>query len=170
MLTVKAETVLGKSLLVKRVFCEYRVQGKAQLRGGELTLDIHPHPLDWLHFENSFSFVIADYKSAFGKIAIDSLALLSDQNETTVTYESLLESHRHFSIGRQLYDDVSDIKEDFLNKQCNYAIYKLKQACEKNEINFEKLDEVYLEKYLYVLGVSDEILNDAVKHFENCKP
>jgi iron complex outermembrane receptor protein len=33
------------------------VQGKAQLRGGELMLDIHPHPLDWLHFENSVSLV-----------------------------------------------------------------------------------------------------------------
>lgn len=32
-------------------------QGKAMLTGGEFTLDIHPHPLDWLHFENSFSYV-----------------------------------------------------------------------------------------------------------------
>ncbi len=33
------------------------VQGNANLYGGEITLDIHPHPFDWLHFENSFSFV-----------------------------------------------------------------------------------------------------------------
>ncbi len=33
------------------------VQGDANLAGGEFTIDIHPHPLDWLHFENSFSFV-----------------------------------------------------------------------------------------------------------------
>ena len=39
------------------------VQGKANLHGGELTLDIHPHPLDWLHFENSFSFVLAENKT-----------------------------------------------------------------------------------------------------------
>lgn len=32
-------------------------QGNAQLFGGEISLDIHPHPLDWLHFENSFSYV-----------------------------------------------------------------------------------------------------------------
>lgn len=31
--------------------------GNAVLTGGEITLDIHPHPLDWLHFENSFSYV-----------------------------------------------------------------------------------------------------------------
>ncbi|QMU26879.1 TonB-dependent receptor [Adhaeribacter radiodurans] len=33
------------------------VQGNARLLGGELSLDIHPHPLDWLHFENTFSLV-----------------------------------------------------------------------------------------------------------------
>ena len=35
------------------------LQGNAQLTGGEFSLDLHPHPLDWLHFENSFSFVNA---------------------------------------------------------------------------------------------------------------
>ena len=33
------------------------VQGNANLYGGEFAIDIHPHPLDWLHFENSISFV-----------------------------------------------------------------------------------------------------------------
>lgn len=33
------------------------VSGNANLMGGEITLDIHPHPLDWLHFENAFSYV-----------------------------------------------------------------------------------------------------------------
>lgn len=32
-------------------------QGRAYLYGGELTVDIHPHPIDWLHFENSLSWV-----------------------------------------------------------------------------------------------------------------
>lgn len=32
-------------------------QAKALLYGGELNIDIHPHPLDWLHFENTFSYV-----------------------------------------------------------------------------------------------------------------
>lgn len=30
-------------------------QRKATLSGVEATVDIHPHPLDWLHFENTFS-------------------------------------------------------------------------------------------------------------------
>lgn len=32
---------------------------RAHLWGGEFLVDVHPHPLDWLHFENSFSFVNA---------------------------------------------------------------------------------------------------------------
>lgn len=32
-------------------------QGGALLYGAELYADIHPHPLDWLHFENTFSYV-----------------------------------------------------------------------------------------------------------------
>ncbi len=32
-------------------------QANAQLYGGEFSFDIHPHPLDWLHFENSVSVV-----------------------------------------------------------------------------------------------------------------
>lgn len=33
--------------------------GNATLLGGEIYLDIHPHPMDWLHLENSFSYVQA---------------------------------------------------------------------------------------------------------------
>lgn len=32
-------------------------QNTANLYGGEFTLDIHPHPIDWLHFENTVSYV-----------------------------------------------------------------------------------------------------------------
>ena len=34
-------------------------QGNATLIGGEIYLDVHPHPFDWLHIENSFSYVQA---------------------------------------------------------------------------------------------------------------
>ncbi|SEW00415.1 iron complex outermembrane recepter protein [Chitinophaga sp. YR573] len=32
-------------------------QTTANLYGGEFTVDIHPHPIDWLHFENTVSYV-----------------------------------------------------------------------------------------------------------------
>ncbi len=40
-------------------------QSNAVLMGFEANLDIHPHPLDWLHFENSFSFVSGQFANEF---------------------------------------------------------------------------------------------------------
>ena len=35
-------------------------QHNAQLYGGEFSLDVHPHPYDWVHFKNTFSMVLAE--------------------------------------------------------------------------------------------------------------
>jgi iron complex outermembrane receptor protein len=43
------------------------VAAKANLYGGELSVDIHPHPWDWLHFENSLSVVYATNKGVPGE-------------------------------------------------------------------------------------------------------
>ena len=40
-------------------------QASASLLGFEMKFDIHPHPLDWLHFENSFSFVAGTFNQSF---------------------------------------------------------------------------------------------------------
>ncbi|PSL50009.1 iron complex outermembrane receptor protein [Chitinophaga niastensis] len=48
----------------------------ARLYGGEFSLDIHPHPLDWLHFENSVSVVYAENKGQSGKAVNDSAKYL----------------------------------------------------------------------------------------------
>ncbi|MEO7960154.1 MAG: TonB-dependent receptor [Ginsengibacter sp.] len=39
---------------------------RANLYGGEFSIDIHPHPLDWLHFENSLSLVYGVNKGVYG--------------------------------------------------------------------------------------------------------
>lgn len=39
-------------------------QGQANLYGGELTVDFHPHPLDWLHIEHSLSLVRGESDNA----------------------------------------------------------------------------------------------------------
>ena len=39
-------------------------QRKAALAGLEASFDIHPHPIDWLHIENSFSFVNGRFAEA----------------------------------------------------------------------------------------------------------
>jgi iron complex outermembrane receptor protein len=43
-------------------------QTRAQLFGGEARMDIHPHPLDWLHFENSVSIVYGQNLGGNGAI------------------------------------------------------------------------------------------------------
>lgn len=49
---------------------------RAHLYGGELSIDLHPHPLDWLHFENSVSMVFAKNTGYKGqKIAKDEMYL-----------------------------------------------------------------------------------------------
>ena len=53
----KLENVSGSDSITQGYTTFKFVSGNAQLTGGELTIDIHPHPLDWLHFENSFSYV-----------------------------------------------------------------------------------------------------------------
>ncbi|MGZ3867325.1 MAG: TonB-dependent receptor domain-containing protein, partial [Bacteroidia bacterium] len=47
-------------------------QTTAQLYGGEFSFDIHPHPLDWLHFENTASFIYAQNLGGNGVIINDS--------------------------------------------------------------------------------------------------
>jgi iron complex outermembrane receptor protein len=45
------------------------IQGNAVLNGGELSIDIHPHPLDWLHLLQGVSYVQASNLSKSGKAA-----------------------------------------------------------------------------------------------------
>ncbi|SJZ34311.1 TonB-dependent receptor [Sediminibacterium ginsengisoli] len=40
-------------------------QAGASLAGFEVNVDLHPHPLDWLHFENSFSMVAGTFNQTF---------------------------------------------------------------------------------------------------------
>ena len=53
----KLENVSGTDSIIDGYSVFKYAAGNANLTGGELTIDIHPHPLDWLHFENSFSYV-----------------------------------------------------------------------------------------------------------------
>jgi len=39
-------------------------QNNANLYGAEFSLDIHPHPLDWLHFKNVFSYTRGKFSNA----------------------------------------------------------------------------------------------------------
>jgi len=109
---------------------------------------------------------IADYKSAFGKVAIDALLFLQSSDEHSNETKTLLNAHRYFSIGRQFYDDLNDIKEDFVSNQANYAFKKLKINLKKEKIEIDSLNENQIETYLYVSGTAKEILQETITHFE----
>lgn len=51
-------------------------QTTAQLYGGEFSFDIHPHPLDWLHIENSFSMMYGINQGGNGLVITDSTRYL----------------------------------------------------------------------------------------------
>ena len=93
--------------------------------------------------------ILADTKSAFGKVAIDCLFSIDNKNEDL--YQKLLLSHKYFSVAFQLNDDIQDFKRDFKNCQFNWAVYLLKQH------NIKSQDPNVLEKYLYIRGISKKI-------------
>jgi iron complex outermembrane receptor protein len=68
------DSIYTESAISYQVF-KFR-QTKAQLYGGEFNFDIHPHPLDWLHFENSASFIYAVNLGGNGVVITDSTKYL----------------------------------------------------------------------------------------------
>lgn len=117
-----------------------------------------------LSLQNKIAFeqyvTLSDKKSAFGKVAIDSLYFLSHDKNDEV-YNILIESQKHFYVGFQLYDDIKDFAEDFENNQFNWAIYKMKQ--QPDTIN---KSVSILNKLLYINGIGQEILQLSIDSFE----
>lgn len=104
---------------------------------------------------------IAANKSAFAKVAIDSCYLMGDKKSDDL-YDRLLKSHTFFSIGFQILDDISDIREDFNNNQINYAIYVAK----KNNL---LIDSEQIEsdiKYFYYSDLILNIFEEAFNYFD----
>ncbi len=59
----KLESVTGGDSISNGYSTLKYSSGNAFLSGGEVSVDIHPHPLDWLHFENTFSYVVSKQKN-----------------------------------------------------------------------------------------------------------
>lgn len=76
----KLASVNGGDSLFTQAGQEYPVfkfrQTIAQLYGGEFSVDVHPHPLDRLHFENTIAFVFTENKGGDGAIITDSTRYL----------------------------------------------------------------------------------------------
>jgi iron complex outermembrane receptor protein len=60
----KLQTAGGQDSLIDNTTAFKFNQQDARLSGLELTFDLHPHPLDWLHFENTLSMVRGRFANA----------------------------------------------------------------------------------------------------------
>lgn len=115
---------------------------------------------------NSSSVSILDYealcdrKSALGKVALDSLFILGGSTANS-NYEKLLVSHKYFSVGFQINDDINDFIDDFENKDFNYAYYRF--VIEKNR-EVSNLND--LKKMFYLSGEAIELHELAISYFE----
>ena len=80
-------------------------------------------------------------------------------------YENQIESHKYFSLGFQIYDDIEDFNEDFKGKQFNIAVYELSK-----KIDFEKNTDVdMLRKLFYLTGLAFTLLQKSIDSFEKAK-
>jgi hypothetical protein len=108
----------------------------------------------------------ADNKSAFAKLAIDGLHVLS-QEKNKEAHKALTSSHSEFSIAMQLFDDLFDVQEDFKNKQFNLAIHNVRKFIKENNRNEVLRDSNAIEKHLFLSGIATEMLQKALLHLDN---
>lgn len=108
----------------------------------------------------------SENKSAFAKLAIDGLYVLSNENykeaHTALTY-----SHKEFSIAMQLFDDLFDVEEDFQNKQFNLAIHNVQRHFKTKMKHIVSPDANTLEKHLFLSGIATNMLQKALLHLDN---
>ncbi len=108
--------------------------------------------------------IFADYKSSFGKVAIDALHILS-KNENDKLYEDLLESHKLFSAGVQLVDDILDIREDLDNGQFNMAYFTLKNEFNKRDLTIGSFTVDQIAKQLYIFNVAEQLFERSLTYY-----
>jgi len=109
---------------------------------------------------------LADYKSAFGKVAIDALYNISKLNDV-VLYTDLLNSHKFFYTAFQITDDISDLQEDVENGQFNVAYFELKQEIGEQEIKEKTIKN--LKNAMYLNGTAVKLYDKALGYLEKAK-
>jgi hypothetical protein len=107
---------------------------------------------------------LAEAKSAFAKVSIDIWKVWCGNPEKNTIYQRLLESHRLFTIGFQILDDLLDFQKDFEDKHYNIAHTELANALKAREIVCTEIQ--ILQKHLYIQGVAGNLLMKAISYFD----
>ena len=105
-------------------------QQKASLGGLEATLDIHPHPLDWLHILNTFSVVSAQLRTAIeGNKYLPFIPATKLATEFKGSFNSLTKNIHNFYVKFEV-DNTFDKKNVFTvyNTETKTAGYTLLNA------------------------------------------
>ncbi len=109
--------------------------------------------------------VLADYKSAFGKIAIDCLFHLSNKKKKD-TYDNLLKTHSFFYTGFQIIDDINDYEEDVKNGQFNISKHELIKVLSKENDLIENYSVEEQKKLIYLKKVSENLYIKAINYLD----
>ena len=90
-------------------------QNDAKLSGLEVSLDIHPHPLDWLHFEKSVSFVRGRFDEKIG--GTDNLPLMPAtklSSELGTNFKKAGKAFRNFYLKQEWKETLNRINLSLL--------------------------------------------------------
>ena len=176
----KLQSLNGGDSIYTEAGNEYSVykfkQTKAQLFGGEARIDIHPHPLDWLHFENSVSMVYAINKGGNGAVINDSnkylpfIPPLHTNSELRAEFRKKIACfhHAYFKIGMQYYAAQNRVllADNTETKTSDYTLFDAgfgTDVCTKKEVT------------LFTIGIFITNLTDVayqsnmsrLKYFDN---
>lgn len=120
---------------------------------------LHESKLTYDNFSKEKYHRIADNKVAFAKAAIDACYVMGGMNNKE-KYNSLIDSHRLFSIGYQISDDINDIKKDIKDGQFNYAFFR----CKEQKI-FKNDENIDIESFYYSNLIKDLYL-EAISYYK----
>lgn len=119
---------------------------QAQIYGGEASIDIHPHPLDWLHFENSISILYALNKGVSGGPPI---------TDSTKYLPFIPPLHTHSELR-------ADIKKKFKYFSSFYAKVEMEYYAAQNRAFLAYNTETVTPGYtLYNAGIGGNVTNKA---------
>lgn len=113
---------------------------------------------------------IAKGKSAICYAIVYALNYLSNNGLRNEIYISdLLKCMKEIHIAFQYQDDINDFYKDLIRNQHTYA-HVLVESELKNINEIQAHDKFkLLHKYLYVSGIAEKLIKNAINHFENAK-
>ena len=131
------------------------MQQNAKLLGFEAVIDIHPHPLDWLHFENSFSFVRGRFSESVD--GSDNLPLLPPPKILSELRGNFAKAGNYF---KNLYGKI-DVEFNF-DQEFPFTGYNTETATNSYTLVSASLgaDIVRKENTLFNIGISLNNITD----------